>query len=186
MGEIPFGAAANPAVDLLQRGAYPERIHAQLLKVIQFAGKPFQIAAVESTYLLHTIFMAAIAVVVGGVAIHEAIGQHEIDGGVLPAERRGFVRFGALKQQQAIAVGGWLKSHFAILNGRGLFAVKITHHRAFRERVNDVDRERFAVPLRALAGNVCDRLWRRTLYRQHQRRRSRARINTHLINAVTE
>lgn len=95
-----------------------------MLKVIQFAGKPFQIAAVESTNLLHTVFMAAIAVVVGGVAIYEAIGQHEIDGGVLPAEWRGFVRLGALKQQQAIAVGGWLKNYFAVLNGRGLFAVK--------------------------------------------------------------
>ena len=43
--------------------------------------------------------MATIAVVVGRVTVYEAIGQDEVDGGIVPVKRRRGGRLGALKQQ---------------------------------------------------------------------------------------
>ena len=163
MREITFGSAAYPAVDLLKRGAYPERIHSQLLQVIELAGQPLQIATVERANLLHAVFVAAIAVVVARVAIHIAVGQYKIDGGILPAKRCRLVGFGALKQQQAVTVGGWLQGDFPILYGRRLFTVVVAHDGAFREDMADVQRQRLTVPLRTLADNVGHRLFCRAL-----------------------
>ena len=58
----------------------------------------------EGADFLHAVFVAAIAIVVGRVAVHKAVGQNEIDGSVMPVERRGGFCFRTFKQQQAIAV----------------------------------------------------------------------------------
>ncbi len=42
----------------------------------------------EGSDLLHAVFMATIAVVVGRVTVYEAIGQDEVDGGIVPVKRR--------------------------------------------------------------------------------------------------
>ena len=186
MREITFGAAAYPAVDLLKRGAYPERIHPQLLQVIELAGQSLEIPAVERTNLLHAVFVAAVTVVVARVTIHIAVSQYKIDGGVLPAKRRRLVGFGALKQQQAVTVGGWLQGDFSTLYGHRLFTVEIAHDGAFREGMADVQRQRLTVPLRTLADNVGHRLFCRALNRQQQGGRAGAGIDSHLVFTVAE
>ncbi len=186
MREITFGSAAYPAVDLLKRGAYPERIHSQLLQVIELAGQSLEISAVERANLLHAVFMAAIAVVVARVAIHKAVGQYKIDSGVLPAKRCRLVGFGALKQQQAVTVGCWLQGDFPILYGCRLFTVVVAHDGAFREGMADVQRQRLTVPLRTLADNVGHRLICRALNRQQQGGRAGSGINPHLVLTVAE
>ncbi|VFS61663.1 Uncharacterised protein [Kluyvera cryocrescens] len=44
MREITVGAASDPAVDLLKRRAYPQRVDAELLEIIQLTGQALQIA----------------------------------------------------------------------------------------------------------------------------------------------
>ena len=112
MREIAFGAAANPAVDLLQRRADPQGVDAQLLQIIQLLRQAGQIAAVKGAYFLQAVAAAPIAVVIGRVAVLKAIGQHEVDRGVMPAERRRFRRGGGFQQQQAAAGGGGLQRDF--------------------------------------------------------------------------
>ncbi|MNN32083.1 hypothetical protein D3C81_1457950 [compost metagenome] len=184
--EIAFGAAANPAVNLLQRRANPQGVDAKLLEIIELAAESFKIAAVEGANFLHTVFVAAIAVVIRRIAIHEAVRQHKVDGGVLPAEWRGFIGFGPFKQEQTVAVRGGLQGDFPLLHGGRLLTVEIPYHGAFRESVFHLDGERFTVPFRALACDLCDGFLCGTLYRQHQRWRARARINAHLIIALAE
>ena len=99
MREIALGSAADPAVNLFQRRAYPQCVNAQLFQVVEFAGQPLQVAAVEGADFLHTVFVASIAVVVGRVTVDETVGQHEIDGGVMPVERRVGGGFRTFKQQ---------------------------------------------------------------------------------------
>ena len=140
----------------------------------------------EGANLLHAVFMAAIAVVVARVTVHIAVGQDKIDGGVLPAKRCGFIRFGALKQQQAITASGGLQGNVSVLYRRGLFAVEITHYCPFRESIANVQRQRFTIPLRTLADSGCHRLFCCTLNCQQQCGRAGASINPHLIFTVAE
>ena len=140
----------------------------------------------EGANLLHTVFMTTVAVVVARVTIHITVGQHKIDGGVLPAKRRRPVGFGALKQQQAVTVSGWLQGDFSILHRRRLFTVVVAHDGAFREGTANVQRQRFTVPLRTLADDVCNRLFCGTLNRQQQSGRAGASINPHLVVTVAE
>ena len=58
MREIAFGAAANPAVDLLQRRADPQGVDAQLLQIIQLLRQAGQIAAVKGAYFLQAVAAA--------------------------------------------------------------------------------------------------------------------------------
>ncbi|MNS92008.1 hypothetical protein D3C72_1261230 [compost metagenome] len=170
--EIAFGAAANPAVNLLQRRANPQGVDAKLLEIIELSGESFKIAAVEGANFLHAIFVAAIAVVIRRIAIHEAVSQHKVDGGVLPAEWRGFVGFCPFKQEQTVTVRGGLQGDFPLLYGGRLLTVEIPYHGAFRESVFHLDGERFTVPFRALASDLCDGFICVTLHRQHQRWRA--------------
>ncbi|STR43144.1 Uncharacterised protein [Klebsiella michiganensis] len=85
----------------------------------------------EGANFLHAVFVAAIAIVVGRVAVDKAIGQHEIDGGVMPVERRGGFRFRAFKQQQTIAVKRRLEGNFTAADGRDITAVEIANFTAF-------------------------------------------------------
>lgn len=105
----------------------------------------------EGADLLHAVFMATIAVVVGRVTVYEAIGQDEVDGGIVPVKRRRGGRLGALKQQQAIAAEGGLQGDFAAADGRDIAAVEIADLAALGEGFADVDGQRFSVPLRTLA-----------------------------------
>ncbi len=105
----------------------------------------------EGSDLLHAVFMATIAVVVGRVTVYEAIGQDEVDGGIVPVKRRRGGRLGALKQQQTIAAEGGLQGDFAAADGRDIAAVEIADLAALGEGFADVDGQRFSVPLRTLA-----------------------------------
>lgn len=69
--------------------------------------------------------MTAIAVVVGRVAIYKAIGQDEVDSGIVPVKRRRGGGLGTLEQQQAIAAEGGLQGDFAAADGRDIAAVEI-------------------------------------------------------------
>ena len=140
----------------------------------------------EGAYLLHAVFMSAIAIVVGRVTVHEAVGQDEVDGGVVPVERRRRGRLGALKQQQAIAAEGGLQSDFAAADGRDIAAVKIADLAALGEGFANVDGQRFSIPLRTLAD-----LRRRGaglffLQRNHHRRRAGAGIHLQGIQTLAE
>ena len=137
-------------MDLFQRRTDPERVNAELLDVIQFAGQALQVAAVEGANFLHAVFVAAIAIVVGRVAVDKAIGQHEIDGGVMPVERRGGFRFRAFKQQQTIAVKRRLEGNFTAADGRDITAIEIANFTAFGEGFADVNGKRLAIPFRTL------------------------------------
>ena len=140
----------------------------------------------EGADLLHAVFMSAIAVVVGRVAVYKAIGQDEVDGGIVPVKRRRGGRLGALKQQQAIAAEGGLQSDFAAADGRDIAAVKIANLTALGEGFANVDGQRFSIPLRTLAD-----LRRRGaglffLQRNHHRRRAGAGIHLQGIQTLAE
>ncbi len=121
--------------------------------------------------------MAAIAVVVGRIAVDETVGKNEVDGGVVPVKRRIRRRIGLLKQQQTTAVSIGLERDFPFAHRGHLLAIEVTHLAAFGKGFADVHRQRRAVPHRALAhgGGAGLRLWRGG-YRQHQRWRTRAGI----------
>ena len=104
----------------------------------------------EGADLLHAVFMTAIAVVVGRVTVYEAIGQDEVDSGIVPVKRRRGGGLGALKQQQAIAAEGGLQGDFAAADGRDIAAVEIADLAALGEGFADVDGQRFSIPLRTL------------------------------------
>ncbi|MNZ77906.1 hypothetical protein D3C78_964620 [compost metagenome] len=114
MREVALGAAANPAVDLLQRRTDPQRIDAKLLQIIQFVRQASQIAAVEGADLLHAVAAASVAVVVGRVAVLKAIGKGKIHRGVVPIEGRRFFAIGRFQQQQSTATDGGLQGDFAL------------------------------------------------------------------------
>ena len=138
--EVAFGAAAYPAVDLLKGRANPQRVNSQPGEVVQLAGEPLQVAAVKGGNLLHTVFMAAIAIVVGWVAVDEAVGKDEVDGGVVPAKGRSRRRIGLLKQQQTAAVSIRLERDFPFAHRGNLLAIEVTHLAAFGKRFTYIDR----------------------------------------------
>ena len=140
MREVAFCATANPAVDLLERRANPQRIDPQFLQIVELAGQAFQVAAVEGTNLLHAVVMTTIAMVVAWVAVDVTVGQYEIDRGVVPAKRRSAGDLYAFKQQEAVAVIGRAQRDLSLLYRCRLAAVKIAHGAAFREGVGDVQR----------------------------------------------
>ena len=104
----------------------------------------------EGANFLHAVFMATIAIVVGRVAVDKAIGQDEIDGGVMPVERRGGFRIRAFKQQQTIAIKRRLEGNFTAADGRDIAAVEVANLTAFGKGFADVNGERLAIPFRAL------------------------------------
>ncbi|MNE43423.1 hypothetical protein D3C80_1375970 [compost metagenome] len=114
MREIALGTAADPTVDLFQRRTYPQCVDAKLLQVIQFLRQPGEIAAVEGADLLHAVAAAAVAVVVGRVAVLKAIGKGKIHRGVVPIEGRRFFAIGRFQQQQSTATDGGLQGDFAL------------------------------------------------------------------------
>ncbi len=87
-GEVTLLAAADETVHLLHHGSDPDGVDAKLLDVIELGGQPLEVAAVPGGHFILTVFLAPEAVVVGGIAVVEAVGQQEIDARLIPAERR--------------------------------------------------------------------------------------------------
>ncbi len=108
VGKISFGAAPNPAVDLLKRCADPQGVDAQLLQVVEFTGEAAQIATVESANFLHAVVATSVAVVVARISIHKAVRQDEIYRGVMPVESGGGIGFCPFQQQQSVTGCGGL------------------------------------------------------------------------------
>ena len=140
----------------------------------------------EGAYLLHTVFMAPVAVVVGRIAVDEAIGQDKIDRGVVPVKRRAGGAIRLFKQQEPITTSGGPQRDFARFHRGDITAIKIADLASFSERLADVERQRFTIPFGALAqqrlrtGSVLFR------QRQHQRWRTGAGIDFQRIAPVTE
>ena len=103
-GEVALLAAADKAVYLLHHGSDPDGVHAEALDVVELLGQPLEIAAVPGGDLVLTILLAAEAVIVGGIAVVEAIGQQEIDARLIPAERCWLGCLDRFEQQQAAAL----------------------------------------------------------------------------------
>ena len=167
MRKIAFCSTAYPAVDLLERGADPQGIDAKLLQVVEFAGKPLQVAAVKGANLLHPVFVASVAVVIRRIAVDEAVSQHEIDRRVLPAKGGRGGGFSAFEQQQAAATVSRLQRYLSVLHHRCFLAVEIAHHAPFRECLADVQRQGFTVPGGALAHDINGLGDGFAFYRQH-------------------
>ena len=95
--------------------------------------------------------MSAIAIVVGRVTVHEAVGQDEVDGGVVPVEL-----MPARPSRRAQAAAGHccrrrVAEDFAAADGRDIAAVKSVDLAALGEGFANVDGQRFSIPLRTLA-----------------------------------
>ncbi len=86
-GEVALLAAANETVHLLHHGGDPDGVDAKLLDVIELGGQPLEVTAVPGGHFILTILLAPEAVVIGGIAVVEAVGQQEIDTRLIPAER---------------------------------------------------------------------------------------------------
>ncbi|MNQ91255.1 hypothetical protein D3C85_1066270 [compost metagenome] len=106
-GEVALLAAADEAVHLLHHGGDPDGVHAEALDVVELLGQPLEVAAMPGGDLVLAILLAAEAVIVGGVAVVEAVGQQEIDAGLIPAEGLGLGRRYGLEQQEAAALFRW-------------------------------------------------------------------------------
>ena len=115
-GEVALFATADEAVHLLHHGGDPDGVHAEGLDVVELLGQPLEVAAMPGGDLVLTIFLAAEAVVIGGIAVVEAVGQQEIDARLLPAEGRGFGRLDRLEQQQAAALLARCQGQLAALD----------------------------------------------------------------------
>jgi hypothetical protein len=63
----------------------------------------------------------------------------------------GGVGFRPFEQQQTVAVGGRLEGDLPAAHRRDVAAVKITHLAAFGKGLADGNRQRLALPFRALA-----------------------------------
>lgn len=85
-GEAALLAATDEAVHLLHHGGDPDGIHAEALDVVELLGQPLEVAAMPGGDLVLAILLAAEAVIVGRVAVVEAVGQQEIDARLIPAE----------------------------------------------------------------------------------------------------
>ena len=108
VGEIAFGATADPTVNLLKRCADPQGVDAQLLQVVEFTGESAQIATVESANFLHAVVATSVAVVVAWVTIYKAIRQNEIHRSVMPVESCRGIGFRPFQQQQPVTGCGRL------------------------------------------------------------------------------
>ncbi|MNH14653.1 hypothetical protein D3C79_742490 [compost metagenome] len=83
---------------LLHHGGDPDGVHAERLDVVELLGQALEVAAVPGGDLVLTILLAAEAVIVAGVTVVEAIGQEEVDAGLIPAEGLNLRRRHGLEQ----------------------------------------------------------------------------------------
>ena len=101
------------------------------------------------SHLVLTILLAPEAVVVGGIAVVETVGQQEIDAGLIPAEGGRFGCFDWFEQQQAAALLGWGQGQLALFDHRLLFRVGISQPGAVGPDPLQRYSDRAAIPLDA-------------------------------------
>ena len=145
-GEVALLAAANEAVHLLHHGGDPDGVDAELLDVIELGGQPLEVTAVPGGHFILTILLAPEAVVVGGIAVVEAVGQQEIDARLIPAERCWLGRLDRLKQQQAAALFARRQGQLAALDHLLLTGVGIPQPGAVGPDSFQGYRDRPAIP----------------------------------------
>ena len=148
-GEVALFATADEAVHLLHHGGDPDGVHAEGLDVVELLGQPLEVAAMPGGDLVLTIFLAAEAMVIGGIAVVEAVGQQEIDARLLPAEGRGFGRLDRLEQQQAAALLARCQGQLAALDHGFLSRVGIPQPGAIGPDPLQRYGDRAAIPLDA-------------------------------------
>lgn len=78
---------ADKAMHLLDHRGDPDGIHAERLDAIQFLGDALKSPPCGADFIL-AIFLAAEGVVIARVAVLEAVSEHEVYSGVVPAECR--------------------------------------------------------------------------------------------------
>lgn len=136
--------------------------------------------------LLHPIFMPPVAVVIGGITIHKAIGKHEIDRGVMPFERSCTLRLRFFQQQKTVTFRCGLQGDFPVAYRGGLLAVEIAYQAAFREGVANRHGQRLIVTHRTLARWFGRRIAGLAFDTEQQRWCAGAGIELYLIIAITE
>ncbi len=125
-GEVALLAAADEAVNLLHHGGDPDGVDAELLDVVELLGQPLEVAAVPGGHLVLSIFLAAEAVIIGRIAVVEAVGQQEIDACLIPAEGGCLGGLDRFEQQEAAALLARRQGHLASLDHDFLSRVGIS------------------------------------------------------------
>ena len=103
-GEVPLFATADEAVDLFHHGGDPDGVDAELLDVVELLGQPLEVTAMPGGHFVLTILLTTEAVIIGRIAVVEAVGQQKIDACLIPAEGSRLGGLDRLEQQQAAAL----------------------------------------------------------------------------------